>query len=71
MSNFIIGTVPADALAPIGARASAGIVMTMMIIPYISLRNSTRHIGGHSVHQCAYLWWSSINFGGPKTYAVR
>ena len=37
---------------------------------YISLRNSTQHIGGHSVHQWAYLWWSGINFGGPKKYAI-
>ena len=35
-----------------------------------SLRNSTQHIGGHSVHQWAYLWWSGINFGGPKKYAI-
>ena len=35
-----------------------------------SLRNSTRHFGGHSVHQCAYLWWSSIDFGGPKKYVI-
>ena len=31
---------------------------------------ATQHIGGHSVHQCAYLWWSGINFGGPKKYAI-
>ena len=36
-----------------------------------SLRNSTRCIGGHSVHQWANLWWSGISFGGPKKYAVN
>ena len=33
-----------------------------------SLQNSTQSIGGHSVHQWAYLWWSGINCGGPKKY---
>ena len=33
-----------------------------------SLPNSTWRIGAHPVHQWAYLWWSSINFGGPKRY---
>ena len=33
-----------------------------------SLQNSTQRIGGHSVHQWAYLWWSGINCGGPKKY---
>ena len=36
-----------------------------------SLQNSTRCIGGHSVHQWANLWWSGISFGGPKKYAVN
>ena len=34
---------------------------------------STQHIGGHSVHQWAYLWscwWSGISFGELKKYAV-
>ena len=30
MPNFVVITVPADALAPVGARASAGIVMTKL-----------------------------------------
>ena len=30
MPNFVVITVPADALAPAGARASAGIVMTKL-----------------------------------------
>ena len=36
-----------------------------------SLRNSTQRIGGHSVHQWAYLWWSGINCGGPKKYVNK
>ena len=34
MSNFSISTVPADALAPFGARASAGTVMVW--VPFIN-----------------------------------
>ena len=33
MFNFVVSTVPADALAPLGARASAGTVMTMHALP--------------------------------------
>ena len=50
----------------------SGTIPNIDVIPglILSLRNSTQHIGGHSVHQWACLWWSAINFGGPKKYAI-
>ena len=35
MSNFVVNTVPADGLAPLGARPSAGTVMIKIIHLYI------------------------------------
>ena len=37
MSNFVVSTVPADDLAPTGARASAGTVMTKFRSLYVLL----------------------------------
>ena len=45
-------------------------IIWMYFLVYYSLRNSTWHIAGHSVHQWAYLWWSDINFGRPKKYVI-
>ena len=45
MSDLIISTMPADGLAPLGSRASAGIVMAAMMIPYIS----EQHLKGYGI----------------------